>query len=201
MKEHPGWANVLMAIGLTIVIVILVFIWLNFYTHHNQSVTVPNVKGMTIEQASEIFDREGLRYDIIDSVSSRDVKPEAIVEVVPSAGSKVKNGRIIFVTINSLTSMLATIPEVADLSARQAMAQIQARGFTNVEIQYINGDYKDLSVDIQLDGNTLAKGEHAPINAHLILRVSNGIPESDVDSISPDSIPVEDVNSADEKWF
>jgi hypothetical protein len=201
MKEHPGWANVLMAIGLTIVIVILVFIWLNFYTHHNQSVTVPNVKGMTIEQASEIFDREGLRYDIIDSVSSRDVKPGAIVEVVPSAGSKVKNGRIIFVTINSLTSMLATIPEVADLSARQAMAQIQARGFTNVEIQYINGDYKDLSVDIQLDGNTLAKGEHAPINAHLILRVSNGIPESDVDSISPDSIPVEDVNSADEKWF
>ena len=201
MKEHPGWANVLMAIGLTIVIVILVFIWLNFYTHHNQSVTVPNVKGMTIEQAAEIFDREGLRYDIIDSVSSRDVKPGAIVEVVPSAGSKVKNGRIIFVTINSLTSMLATIPEVADLSARQAMAQIQARGFTNVEIQYINGDYKDLSVDIQLDGNTLAKGEHAPINAHLILRVSNGIPESDVDSISPDSIPVEDVNSADEKWF
>jgi eukaryotic-like serine/threonine-protein kinase len=201
MKEHPGWANVLMAIGLTIVIVILVFIWLNFYTHHNQSVTVPNVKGMTIEQAAEIFDREGLRYDIIDSVSSRDVKPGAIVEVVPSAGSKVKNGRIIFVTINSLTSMLATIPEVADLSARQAMAQLQARGFTNVEIQYINGDYKDLSVDIQLDGNTLAKGEHAPINAHLILRVSNGIPESDVDSISPDSIPVEDVNSADEKWF
>ncbi|MFQ9020858.1 MAG: hypothetical protein ACLR6J_04895 [Parabacteroides merdae] len=51
------------------------------------------------------------------------MKPGAIVELVPMAGSKVKEGRIVFVTVNALTSQMATtIPEVEDLSFQRGLS-------------------------------------------------------------------------------
>ena len=62
---------------------------------------------------------------------------------------KVKEGRIVFVTINALTSQMAVIPEVEDLSFRQAYALLRARGFSSVEIEYVPGDYKDLAMGVE----------------------------------------------------
>ena len=78
-----------------------------------------------------------------------------------------KEGRIVFVTINALTSQMAVIPEVEDLSFRQAYALLRARGFSSVEIEYVPGDYKDLAMGVELNGRTLLKGEHVPLTAHL----------------------------------
>ena len=96
---------------------------------------------------------------MIDSVFSKDVAPGSIVELVPGVGSKVKEGRIVFVTINALTSQMAVIPEVEDLSFRQAYALLRARGFSSVEIEYVPGDYKDLAMGVELNGRTLLKGD------------------------------------------
>lgn len=41
---------------------------------------------------------------------------------------------------------MAVIPEVEDLSFRQAYALLRARGFSSVEIEYVPGDYKDLAM-------------------------------------------------------
>ena len=100
---------------------------------------VPDVKGMKLEDAAEFFGNNKLRYNVIDSVFSKDVAPGSIVELVPGVGSKVKEGRIVFVTINALTSQMAVIPEVEDLSFRQAYALLRARGFSSVEIEYGDG--------------------------------------------------------------
>ena len=83
--------------------------WLDYYTRHNEAVIVPDVKGLSMNEAKSFFDNTGLRYNVIDSVFSNDVNPGAIVEVVPEPGSKVKEGRIVFVTINALTAQMAII--------------------------------------------------------------------------------------------
>ena len=103
--------------------------WLDSYTRHNEAVVVPDVKGLSLENAEKLFANSGLRYNVIDSVFSKDVNPGDIVEVVPEAGSKVKQGRIVFVTINALTAQMASMPEVADLSFRQAYAVLRSLGF------------------------------------------------------------------------
>ena len=141
---------------------------------------------------------------MIDSVFSKEVEPGAIVELVPAAGSKVKEGRIVFITVNALTSQMATIPEVEDLSFRQAYALLRARGFESVEIEYVAGDFKDLAVSVELRGKTLEKGEHVPLTAPLVLKVSSGDPNFSADSLSLDSLsvmPVESLDSEEENWF
>ena len=141
------------------------------------------------------------KIDYCKDVFSKDVAPGSIVELVPGVGSKVKEGRIVFVTINALTSQMAVIPEVEDLSFRQAYALLRARGFSSVEIEYVPGDYKDLAMGVELNGRTLLKGEHVPLTAHLVLKVSSGDPNMLPDSLALDSIPVEPLDSDIENWF
>ena len=196
--KNPYVLNLLLAVVVTCGLIYGTLKWLDKYTRHNE--VVPDVKGLKVEEAAEFFKNNNLRYNVIDSVFSKDVSPGAIVELVPSAGSKVKEGRIVFITVNALTSQMATIPEVEDLSFRQAYALLRARGFENVEIEYVPGDFKDLAVSVDLRGRTLEKGEHVPLTAPLILKVSSGeaevLPE---DSLS--TMPVESLDSEEENWF
>lgn len=199
--KHPIVVSLILMIVVTVGLFYGVLSWLNTYTRHNQAVVVPDVKGMKLEAAAPFFENNHLRYNVIDSVFSKDVAPGAIVEIVPNVGSKVKEGRILFVTINALTSQMATIPDIEDQSFRQAYALLRARGFNSVEIEYVAGEYKDLAVAVESNGRVLTKGEHVALTAPLVLKVSSGDPNFTPDSLALDSIPVEQLNSDIEKWF
>ena len=202
--KNPYVLNLLLAVIVACGLIYGTLKWLDKYTRDNEAVVVPDVKGLRVEEAAEFFKNNNLRYNVIDSVFSKDVSPGAIVELVPSAGSKVKEGRIVFITVNAMTSQMATIPEVEDLSFRQAYALLRARGFESVEIEYVAGDFKDLAVSVELRGKTLEKGEHVPLTAPLVLKVSSGDPNFSADSLSLDSLsvmPVESLDSEEENWF
>lgn len=181
------------------------------YTLHNQAIVVPDVKGLQLEEASTFFENNDLRYTVIDSVYTKDVSPGAIYEMVPGAGSKVKEGRIIFVTLNARTVQTAPVPDVADLSFRQAYALLQSKGFTSVDILYVPGRYRDLALGVELRGNSLKPGERVPVAAQLVLKVSDGgsapnAASGDSINTSPDpSRPHTEettaTSSENEKWF
>ena len=202
--KNPFVISIVLAIVLTCGIVWGVLHWLDSYTRHNEALVIPDIKGMKLEEAASLLTDNHLRYNVIDSVFSKEVAPGAIVEVVPNVGSKVKEGRILFITINALTSQMATIPEIEDLSFRQAYALLRSRGFNSIEIEYVPGDYKDLARDVELNGRKLDKGEHVPLTAPLTLIVSSGDAMPDSLQMQLDSLnmqPVESLNSEEENWF
>lgn len=200
--KNPFVWNFLLMIVVGCALIYGTLAWLNHYTRHNEAVIVPDVKGLSMNEAKSFFDNTGLRYNVIDSVFSNDVNPGAIVEVVPEPGSKVKEGRIVFVTINALTAQMAIIPEVADLSFRQAYALLRSLGFKNIEVKFVPGDYKDLAVGVERNAQMINRGERVPLASTLTLIISNG--EKEIDSLSLDSLnvmPVESLNSDLEEWF
>ena len=91
--KNPFVINLLLVIVVSCGVVYGVLAWLDSYTRHNQAVVVPDVKGMKLEDAAEFFGNNKLRYNVIDSVFSKDVAPGSIVELVPGVGSKVKEGK------------------------------------------------------------------------------------------------------------
>lgn len=198
--KNPIFINLILIAVASCVLVFVVLKWLDHYTHHNEAVSVPDVKGLKMEEAAAFFQNNNLRYNVIDSVYSKDVPPGSIVELVPSAGSKVKEGRIVFVTINAMTSQMAIIPEVEDLSFRQAYALLKSLGFSSVEIKYVPGLYKDLAIAVELNGNVIPDGDRVHLTAPLTLTVSSG-DAAPLDSLELDSIPIEPLNSDIESWF
>jgi len=63
----------------------------------------------------------------------------------------------------------------------------------------VPGDYKDLAMGVELNGRTLLKGEHVPLTAHLVLKVSSGDPN--IISSKNSSIPLKPVFYITIQWF
>ncbi|MDR2389396.1 MAG: PASTA domain-containing protein [Tannerellaceae bacterium] len=194
--KHPFVIHLLSAILVACVLVYITLKGLDGYTLHNKAEIVPDIKGLQMEEASRLLHKKGLRYNIIDSVFSKNVKPGAIVEVVPSVGSKVKKGRIVYITVNPFSSQKASVPDVTGQSSRLAYTTLKARGFESVEIEYIPGLYKDLTVGVELYGHLLEGGETVELTAPLIVKVSNGI----IEETEGDSL-LSDPGMTPDDWF
>lgn len=199
--KNPYVINLIIMAVVSGAVIYGVLKWLDHYTLHNKAVIVPDVKGLSIDEAAIFIQNNGLRYNVIDSVFSKNVAPGAIVEIIPGVGAKVKEGRILFLTINATTSQMADIPEVADLSFRQAYALLKSRGFVNIETEYVPGDYKDLAIEVEANGRVLLPGEKTLLTAPLILKVSSGEAEMPDDSLSVDIEPITPLDSEVETWF
>ena len=91
LKSKFLWLNILVAIVLVAVICWVVFWRLDVYTHHGESVVVPDLSGMYVEEAELILSDIDLGYEIIDSVYIRSMKGGEIAEQAPVAGTDRKS--------------------------------------------------------------------------------------------------------------
>ena len=189
--------NLLGMILVSVILLFAVLIGLNQYTQHGKAVEVPNVKGLSVEKAKPFFAKKKLSFVIIDSVFMKNAVPGSIFETTPPAGSPVKEGRTIYLKINSFVPQLITIPDVKDSSQRQALAMLRSLGFENVEIKTVAGVYKDLALGIESKGIPLEAGQRVPVNTPLSLLVSSGSGDNLFLENPVDSAEV----SPDEAWF
>ncbi|NBN99598.1 MAG: PASTA domain-containing protein, partial [Flavobacteriia bacterium] len=94
-------ANLFAIVVLIVLIFTIISLVLNSYTRHGESLTVPDIKGIHIKDAITILEQKKLRYEVIDSLYFDDKPKLSILEQNPQPQSKVKEGRIIYLTINS----------------------------------------------------------------------------------------------------
>ena len=88
---------------------------------------------------------------------------------------KVKSGRIVYVTINSLTMPCEKIPDLIDnCSYREAEARLKSLGFELLAPKTIDGE-KDWVYGIQYRGRNLVAGEGVPRGSELTLVIGNGL--------------------------
>lgn len=195
LKNHRIIATLLSMLLVTIVLFMGLNIWLNSYTRHNDATQLPSVKYMPIDEATYILQRYGLRYEIIDSIYNENATPGIVMEQIPAPDSKVKEGRVIYLTINAFTPRTIRVPHLINTSVRQAKAQLASVGFKNIEIQYKESPYKDLVLDIKQNGQSVVGGEQVAASTTIVLVVGEGKSSDNTaasDSISQEEIIVED---------
>jgi len=73
--------------------------WLQWYTDHGEYVSVPDLKGLSVDQAIAELQARNLDYLVIDSVYERKADPGTIFDQSPVFESQVKQGRQVFLTI------------------------------------------------------------------------------------------------------
>ncbi|MBQ8969439.1 MAG: PASTA domain-containing protein [Bacteroidaceae bacterium] len=189
------WGN-LMAIALmAVLLVFAVWIWLDKYTHHGEEIIVPEVEGKLIGEAEYALEMEGLKAMVVDSTYERSLPSGAIMKQLPKAGSKVKSGREIYLTINSRQSPMAALPDIADnCSLREAQDRLRQLGFRVGPVEYQDGD-KDWVYSVKCQGRTVMSGERVPTDAVITLVVGSGQSEEelfDYDDEEEDSQEVTD---------
>ena len=103
--------------------------WLDIYTHHGENIIVPDLKGKDFDKAALALEQQGLVIMVSDSGYNKTLPADCILAQTPGSGAKVKQGHIIYVTVNSPTSPSFTIPDIVDNSSvREAEAKLTAMG-------------------------------------------------------------------------
>ncbi len=186
--------------------------WLDVYTRHGQAVAVPSVKGLSVRQAEDKFRSCGLACQVADSAYHKELAPGSIIDVHPDEGQKVKEGRIIYLTINTRNIPPKAVPDVADNSSlRQAEARLLAAGFKLAAIDTVRGE-KDWVYGVKYNGRLLQYDEQVPTGAALVLVVGNGdgegyaSPDDTTETVAPTEpkqAPAKAVKEEDESnsWF
>lgn len=199
------WVNI---IGMVVVVCVALFITLkglDIYTRHGEAVVVPDIKGMQVEEAEMYLRNHGLTCLVSDSSYVKNKPAGSVLELTPAAGQKVKEGRTIYLTINTLDVPLRAVPDVADNSSvRQAQAKILASGFKLAENQVVSGE-KDWVYGVKYKGRPLHTGEKIPAGATLTLMVGNGMINEPLANDSTGGAEVVDdtaePTTTDESWF
>lgn len=173
------WINLL---GMLLVITLVslgAVMWMKDYTHHGEGIDVPNVKGKLISDAE--FELREMQLDaiVIDSTYDKRLAAGIVIDQTPGSGSRVKEGREIYLTINAKSEPTLPIPNIIDnCSVREAEAKLQALGFKLGPIQYVEGT-KDWVLGIRCKGRSVNTGDRVPINTPITLVVGNSEMEYD----------------------
>lgn len=196
-KNAMLWGNLLAMLAVLLIVVFGVLKWLDTYTRHGEAVVVPDVKGMSLSQAQKEFKARGLLCVVSDSMYVKSKPAGCILEYNPSAGQKIKQGRSIYLTINTRNVPLRAVPDVADNSSvRQAEVRLQASGFKIADIELVEGE-KDWVYGVKYNDRILNMGEQVPIGASLTLMVGCGEEGLPKDSLELEELQLPDSENTD----
>ncbi len=186
-KNRFFWLNIVGMILFVIAAIFATLKGLDAYTQHGRSISVPSIRGMQVSEALSLLQAQNLDLVVTDSSYISEFPPGAIMEQNPIAGSRVKQDRPIFVTVNSGSIPRKTLPDIIDnCSLREARAKIVAAGFNLGENERIQGE-NDWVYGVKYNGRELTTGEQVPIGATLILVVGDDkffMEEANLDSIN-----------------
>ena len=182
--KSSKWAFILYnlaAAGIVLLCIVLgVMLFLNKYTRHGVEIVVPEVTGLYLEEAKAIIEAEGLNFFVTDTTYSNKTPLGTLVEQDPRAGSKVKPGRVVYVIHNAYARKPIALPNLQDLSLRQAERTLQSLEINIANVTYVPSTFKDIVLEVRKGEQKVMVGSHLEEGDSITLIVGNGESESKV---------------------
>lgn len=197
------WLNIAAMAALLVAVIIGVIVAMNIYTHHGESIAIPDVRKHSYENAVKLLEELGMEVEVTDTGYVKNLPPGTILEQMPAPGTFVKSGRTIYLTINANDSPTLVMPDIIDNSSlREAMAKLQSMGFKVGEPKYVPGE-KDWVYAVTVNGKNVSAGTRVSIESTVIIHVGNGqrdaadsiyymtdMPESSYDEVSSSELEI-----------
>lgn len=178
---------VLMFVLLFIVISGLLF-WLDSNTRHGQQIEVPNLSGMTFDQAIGVLQEQQLAYSILDTSSYNPNFPyQTIIEQIPGPGSIVKQARKIYLSINRSGYKMTQVPFVVGKTLRQAEPALQSAGFKIGQLTYKKYIAENEVLAMKFRSRKLKRGDELPLTTIIDLELGDGTGGFKVEALDRDS--------------
>ena len=172
-KNRFFWLNIAGLIIATVAVSWGTLLWLDHYTHHGESHVVPDVKDKTVTEARITLQRQKMEAVVIDSSYVKGSPAGIVLDQKPQGGSRVKEGRTVYLTVTTTHVPQVSLPDLIDNSSlRQAEAKLRAMGFKLTEPEYVSGE-QDWVYGIKYRGRSLSTGDKVPNEALLTLCVGN----------------------------
>ena len=167
-SAYPVLASLIMMLVISLVIVFIAIKGTNLITHHGIEVPAPDLVGQTMEDMA-LFDDFEIIYS--DSIFSPNVAEGTILSQDPSAGTNVKKGRKIYVTIATSVPPQVEMPNLLDLSLRQAGNLLKTNDLKLGQVIYKASKYNNVVLEQRYKGRIIAAGAKIPYQSEITLIV------------------------------
>lgn len=129
------------------------------YTNFNEGITVPDVTRISLEEAETLLTNFGLRYEVTDRRANSAYPADYVIDQSPGADNIVKPDRKIYLTVNTEIKPQVQVPNVIDLSLRNAEIQLQNYGLVVGTKSYESSRFKNVILRQSIPvGATVEKG-------------------------------------------
>jgi beta-lactam-binding protein with PASTA domain len=176
-RDTLGGLLIHLFIAFIILVAIALFYFYAFLpnrTNHGQSITVPNIEGLPIQKVEEFLTKHDLRFEVNDSSYSSQYPPLTVLKQFPAPGSKVKENRKVYVSINRLNPPTVEIPDLINTSLINAEAVLKGSELKRGRIQLIRGPFLNLVQEMKIGGSKVAPGVRIPKGTVIDLVVMDG---------------------------
>ena len=167
--------QIVLAIVACIIFSFLALKWLKSYTNHGTFVEVPNLVGLSLDDAETTLQNFDLRIQVQDSSNYNPKYPSgAVIEQEPLAGEKVKENRKIYLILNPSDYRKVIIPDVIRSTLRQTRPTLEALGFRIGKLIYVDDLGRDEVLELRFRGQKINAGDLIKKTSAIDLVLGNG---------------------------
>lgn len=202
LKTKAFFMHAGLALVSIVVILFLLTKWLGSYTNHGDFVEVPDFKGQSITALNAFVKDKEVAFQIIDSIYNPKEKAGIVIRQEPTAKSKVKHNRIIYLYVTGMLPPSIVMPKLIDRSERQARLIIESYGLKIGKIRTRAADCNGCVLSQSVGGKEIETGSTLRKGAtiDLVIGEKNTYYTPDVsDSTSASSNPNFEGNEGDSK--
>ncbi|MBC6999550.1 MULTISPECIES: PASTA domain-containing protein [Bacteroidota] len=164
-----------LALLISIILVFVVLRWLDSSTNHGEFVEVPDFSKMSVPEMRKAVEDASLRYEVLDSANYNPDFPRfSIIEQNPPAGNKVKENRKIYFTVNPSGYKKVSIPNIIQVTQRNAASMLKAVGLDVQRVTYIDELGKNMVYHLKYKGKYVKPGDKLPKTSKIELVCGNG---------------------------
>jgi eukaryotic-like serine/threonine-protein kinase len=151
------------------------YLYLPSTTNHGETITVPNLEGITLNEIDEFLTKRNLRFEVTsDSSFSGEYPPHTILKQYPKAGSKVKVNRKIYISLNAKNPPEVKMPRLVDGSVKNAQMVLQSYGLILGDIKYVPDLAQNAVLSQLYKGKPIEEGTFIPKGSKIDLVVGDG---------------------------
>lgn len=158
LKSKTFRYHLLIAIGSGVILLWLSLRLLDIYTRHGKTIEVPDLDGLSKNDAMQVLSRMDLRPVINDSIFDTTREKGSVASQNPEAGVEVKRNRAIYLTTVAILPEMVAMPDLIDLSFRQAEALIQAYGLRVGKLEYVPSIARNAVLQQQFNEGSIQPG-------------------------------------------
>ncbi len=182
--------HLLIAFGIVILLIWLTLKSLSWYTKHSDYIIVPDFRGQYMHEVLGSVDNRNYQFSIVDSIFDSEKSSGSILSQDPFPGSKVKKNRMIYLTITTVVPEKTTMPDLRDLTLRQAQTMLESSGLKLGRLLYIRSFDEDAVQNQLFEGRSIRAGTVLDKGSAIDLTVGMGAKAAEIrmDSVVFDSL-------------
>ena len=174
--------NIVIALLLAVGIILGIFKFIDGYTHHGETISVPSLEGLPVADVKTVLSEKGLRFAILDSIYVPKAEKGVVLDQNPRADDFVKLNRTIYITISKVIPPKITMPNVVDMSLRLAVAKLESYGL-KVQTKYKPSECVNCVLSQELNNKKI--DPKTPINKGVTILLIIGSGTSNTKVLAP----------------